>query len=118
MTVISKRKRIWGWFFFDGASQPYHTLLITFIFGPYFASVAAEYYMNAGLSEQVADARAQTLWSTGLTISGLIIGLGAPIMGAFADTTGRRLPWIIVFSLMYVTGAAAIWGMTPDGANL
>jgi UMF1 family MFS transporter len=118
MTVISKRKRIWGWFFFDWASQPYHTLLITFIFGPYFASVASDHFISTGLSEGVADARAQALWSTGLTISGLIIGLGAPIMGAFADTTGRRLPWIIVFSLMYVTGAAAIWGTTPDGANL
>ncbi len=118
MAEISTRKRIWGWFFFDWASQPYHTLLITFVFGPYFASVAAEYYMNAGLAEQAADARAQALWSTGLTVSGLIIGLGAPIMGAFADTTGRRLPWIVVFSLMYVVGASAIWGMMPDGSNL
>ena len=118
MAEISQRKRIWGWFFFDWASQPYHTLLITFIFGPYFASVATEYYMSAGLPEQAADARAQALWSTGLTVSGLIIGLGAPIMGAFADTTGRRLPWIIGFSLMYVVGAAAIWGMMPDGSNL
>jgi len=118
MAAISQRKRIWGWFFFDWASQPYHTLLVTFIFGPYFASVAAEYYMASGLPEQAADAQAQALWSTGLTVSGLIIGLGAPIMGAFADTTGRRLPWIIVFSLMYVAGAAAIWGMLPDGSNL
>ena len=118
MAEISTRKRIWGWFFFDWASQPYHTLLITFIFGPYFASVAAEYYMNTGLPEHAADARAQALWSTGLTVSGLIIGLGAPIMGAFADTTGRRLPWIMVFSLMYVVGAASIWGMMPDGSNL
>lgn len=118
MAGISQRKRIWGWFFFDWASQPYHTLLITFIFGPYFASVAAEYYLGTGLPEAAADARAQALWSTGLTVSGLIIGLGAPIMGAFADTTGRRLPWIIVFSLMYVGGAAAIWGMVPDGSNM
>jgi UMF1 family MFS transporter len=118
MAAISQRKRIWGWYFFDWASQPYHTLLITFIFGPYFASVAAEYYMNAGLPEQAADARAQALWSTGLTVSGLIIGLGAPVMGAFADTTGRRLPWIALFSVMYVAGAAAIWGMMPDGSNL
>jgi len=118
MAEISQRKRIWGWFFFDWASQPYHTLLITFIFGPYFASVATEHYMAAGLPEQAADARAQALWSTGLTVSGLIIGLGAPIMGAFADTTGRRLPWIIGFSLMYVVGAAAIWGMLPDGSNM
>jgi len=118
MAAISQRKRIWGWFFFDWASQPYHTLLVTFIFGPYFASVAAEYYMAAGLPEQAADAQAQALWSTGLTVSGLIIGLGAPVMGAFADTTGRRLPWILVFSLMYVAGAAAIWLMMPDGSNL
>ncbi len=118
MAGISQRKRIWGWFFFDWASQPYHTLLITFIFGPYFASVAAEYYLGTGLPEAAADARAQALWSTGLTVSGLIIGLGAPIMGAFADTTGRRLPWIIVFSAMYVGGAAAIWGMVPDGSNM
>jgi UMF1 family MFS transporter len=118
MAAISQRKRIWGWFFFDWASQPYHTLLITFIFGPYFVSVAAEYYLGTGLPEAAADARAQALWSTGLTVSGLIIGLGAPIMGAFADTTGRRLPWIIVFSAMYVVGAAAIWGMVPDGSNL
>jgi len=118
MATISQRKRIWGWFFFDWASQPYHTLLVTFIFGPYFASVATGYYMDTGLPEQAADAQAQALWSTGLTVSGLIIGLGAPIMGAFADTTGRRLPWIVVFSLMYVAGASAIWGMMPDGSNL
>ena len=37
MAEISKRRRIWGWWFFDWASQPYHTLLVTFVFGPYFA---------------------------------------------------------------------------------
>ena len=42
---MSARKRIWGWYFFDLATQPYNTLLLTFIFGPYFASVAAEYYL-------------------------------------------------------------------------
>ncbi len=45
MAEISARKRIWGWWFFDWASQPYHTLLVTFVFGPYFASVAAEYFL-------------------------------------------------------------------------
>ena len=118
MAEISQRKRIWGWFFFDWASQPYHTLLVTFIFGPYFASVASDHFMTTGLSEEVADARAQTMWSWCLTVTGLIIGFGAPIMGAFADTTGRRLPWIVVFSMMYVAGATAIWWTMPDGSNL
>ncbi|MGX0976988.1 UMF1 family MFS transporter [Roseovarius sp. MBR-51] len=118
MTGVSRRKRIWGWYFFDWASQPYHTLLVTFVFGPYFASVASEYFIGTGLAEEVADARAQAMWSWCLTVTGLIIGLGAPIMGAFADTSGRRLSWVVVFSMMYVVGATAVWGTMPDGSNL
>ncbi|MDT8327705.1 MAG: MFS transporter [Roseovarius sp.] len=118
MAEISPRKRIWGWFFFDWASQPYHTLLVTFIFGPFFASIASDHFIASGLSEGLADARAQTMWSYCLTVTGLLIGLGAPIMGAFADTTGKRLPWILAFSAMYVLGATALWWTNPDGSNL
>ncbi|WP_420569156.1 MFS transporter [Thalassovita sp.] len=111
-------KRIWGWFFFDWASQPYHTVLVTFIFGPFFAGIAAEYYISQGLSETAADAQAQSLWSMGLTFSGLIIGLGAPLIGALADTAGRRIPWIFGFSAMYILGAAGLWLANPDGSNM
>ena len=38
--MVSPQKRIWGWWFFDWASQPVNTLLLTFIFGPYFGEVA------------------------------------------------------------------------------
>ncbi len=50
--MASARQRIWGWFFFDWASQPYNTLLLTFIFGPYFAEVARGYYMGACVTER------------------------------------------------------------------
>ena len=97
---MSARKRIWGWYFFDLATQPYNTLLLTFIFGPYFASVAAEYYLSTGVSGTQADAQAQSLWSLCLTIAGLIIGFGAPVLGAIADTSGRRIIWIVGFALL------------------
>ena len=32
-------KKVWAWMLYDWAAQPYSTLLITFIFAPYFASV-------------------------------------------------------------------------------
>jgi UMF1 family MFS transporter len=118
MAEISNRKRIWGWFFFDWASQPFHTLLLTFVFAPYFVRMAADYYIGHGQAEITADADAQTLWSICLTVTGLIIGLGAPIMGALADTTGKRLPWIIAFSLMYVGGAWGLWWAYPDGSTM
>ncbi len=118
MANITARKRIWGWWFFDWASQPYHTLLVTFIFGPYFAAVAAEYYVSRGLDTYAANAEAQSIWALTLTVTGLIIGFGAPFMGALADTSGRKMPWIAVFSVMYLVGAAAIWWTLPDGSNM
>ena len=118
MAEISLRKRIWGWWFFDWASQPYHTLLVTFIFGPYFASIAAEYYLATGLDDQAADARAQSVWALCLTVTGLIIGFGAPVIGALADTSGRRIPYIAAFSVMYVVGAWGLWWTLPDGSTL
>ncbi len=118
MTQPSLKRRIWGWFFFDWASQPYHTLLVTFVFGPYFASVATLYFAGTGLDESAADARAQSLWSLGLTISGLIVGFGGPVMGALADASGRRMPWIVLFSALFIGGASALWFVLPDGSNL
>ncbi len=46
--AVSK-KRIWGWMAFDWASQPFYTLGLTFIFGPYFAVVATEYFFSTGM---------------------------------------------------------------------
>ncbi|MCH2163719.1 MAG: MFS transporter [Marinovum sp.] len=114
---ISK-KRIWGWYFFDWASQPYNTLLMTFIFGPYFASIASDYFLSTGLKETAADARAQTMWSWTLAAVGLMVGLCAPIFGAIADTSGRKIPWVAMFSVLCFLGALGIWYTMPDGSNL
>lgn len=117
MAEISARKRIWGWFFFDWASQPYHTLLVTFIFGPFFAAVAGDYYLSQGQEAEQAKASAQAIWAWNMGLAGLIIGIGAPVMGALADTAGRRRPWIVAFSIMYVVGAAGLWFIAGDGSN-
>lgn len=113
--MATARQRIWGWWFFDWASQPYNTLLLTFIFGPYFAEVARGYYMGTGMEEEAAKAAAQAYWGFGLTISSVIIALLAPILGAIADGTGRRLIWVWIFSLFYIVGAYGLWWVMPGG---
>ncbi len=113
----SAKKRIWGWFFFDWASQPYHTLVVTFIFGPYFAAIVTQHFMGTGMDEMAADARTQSIWSLGLAVSGLIIAFSAPILGAMADAAGRRMPWIWTFSGFYIFGAAMLWFAYPDASN-
>lgn len=118
MTAISQKRRIWGWMMFDWASQPFYTLLLTFIFGPYFAVVATEFYMSGGLDETTADAQAQAVWSTGLTVIGLFIAFTAPVLGAVADQSGGRIRWMYVFSIFYVLATYALWWMVPDGSNM
>ena len=118
MAEVSAKKRIWGWMMFDLASQPYNTLLLTFIFGPYFASVVADSYIASGMDNDAANARTQSIWSLGLTIAGILIALSAPILGAMADISGRRMPWIYFFSVCYVVGATCLWWMVPDASNM
>lgn len=112
------RKRIWGWMAFDWAAQPFYTLGVTFIFGPYFADMAATHFAGEGLTESAAEARAQTVWSLGQTFSGLVVALAGPVIGAYADSTGRRMPWIVAFSVVYVAATTAMWVTVPDGSAL
>jgi UMF1 family MFS transporter len=106
MAQSGLRKRIWGWFFFDWASQPYNTLLLTFIFGTYF-------------KEMVGDGtRAQAAWGFGIAAAGIVIALLAPILGALADTGGNRLRWIWGFSVLYVVGSGMLWFAEPDDFDL
>ncbi|MGR3291751.1 MAG: MFS transporter [Paracoccaceae bacterium] len=118
MAEVSANKRVWGWMMFDLASQPYNTLLLTFIFGPYFASVVADSFVASGMDADAANARTQSIWSLGLTIAGVLVALCAPLLGAMADISGRRMPWIYFFSVCYVAGAACLWWMVPDASNM
>lgn len=113
-----ERKRIWGWWFFDWASQPYATLLTTFIFPVYYAEIARSHYLQAGFTPEAAAAQAQSLWGYGLAISGAIIAVLAPILGVVADNSGRRLVWVWLFSALYVAGAWGLWFLAPGQPNL
>lgn len=118
MAQISAKKRIWGWMMFDWASQPYSTLLLTFIFGPYFAEVVSQSLMADGMTRDAASAQAQAYWGYGLSLTGLIIAFSAPILGAFADSSGRRLLWIKIFSALYFVGAFGLWWSEPESFNV
>lgn len=116
--AITQKKRIWGWMSFDWANQPFYTLGLTFIFGPYFAEVATQYFTDSGIAIDAAKAQSQSTWAFGQTIAGLLIAISAPFLGAFADAAGRKIPWIALFSVIYVIATWSLWWLTPDGANI
>ncbi|WP_417279559.1 MFS transporter [Celeribacter sp.] len=113
MAEPSHRKRIWGWMMYDWATQPFHTLILTFIFGPYFAEQVIAYLTAGGMDAAHAKAEAQSIWGYGLTVAGLTIAIFAPILGSIADENKRRMPWIWLFSSLYVIGSAGLWLASP-----
>lgn len=115
---IGLKRRIQGWMMFDWATQPFYTLGLTFIFGPYFASVASDTFINTGMDETSADASAQTIWSWGQAIAGLFVAVFGIIAGAYADSTGRRMPWLWAASIVFIFCAWMLWYMVPDGSTI
>lgn len=97
------RKGIWGWMLFDWAAQPFHTLIITFVFAPYFATFVAP-----------SAVKGQEWWGYAAAIGGVLVALLSPILGAISDATGPRKPWIFGFSVLAVLGSGALWFVTPD----
>src|SRR3954469_22170251 len=101
------RRAVIGWIFFDWAAQPYFTLITTFVFAPYFAAHVAP-----------DAASGQALWGFATAAAGIVIALLSPVLGAIADATGRRKPWIAVFGAMLVIGSCLMWIGRPGTPGL
>ena len=100
-----KKRAIVSWMFFDWAAQPFFTVVITFIFGPYF------------VSRLVNDpAAGQAAWGYTITISGFIIALLSPVLGAIADVSGARKKWIGFFAIIQITALGLLWFAAPGSA--
>jgi len=95
------RARI-SWMLFDWAVQPYYTLILTFLFAPYFANAV------------VGDGpRGQTLWGYGAAVAGVLVATGSPFLGAFADGRGKRKPWIALLAVVLAAAMSTLWIATP-----
>ena len=96
MQAYPRRAAVISWIFFDWAAQPYFTLITTFVFSPYFATHVAS-----------NPASGQALWGFATAAAGLVIALLSPVLGAIADASGRRKPWIAAFGALLVIGSVA-----------
>jgi UMF1 family MFS transporter len=101
------RSAVISWILFDWAAQPYFTLITTFVFAPYFATHVAS-----------DPATGQSLWGFATAAAGLTIALLSPVLGAIADATGRRKPWIAAFGAMLVIGSCLMWFGRPGDASV
>lgn len=104
--VAAPRRALASWVMFDWAAQPYYTLVVTFLFAPYFANAVA-----------ANPAQGQALWGYAAAAAGVIIAIGSPFLGAVADGRGRRKPWMALFSVLFVAGLATLWLAVPGAST-
>ena len=100
------RRGILAWMLFDWANQPFQTLVLTFVFGPWFVAQA--------IGDPVAG---QALWGWTSAIAGAIAAVLAPVLGAVADRTGARKAWVLAASVPYVVGCFGLWLAAPAMAD-
>jgi UMF1 family MFS transporter len=58
-------------------------------------------------------ARGQELWGYAAGAGGLLIALTSPVLGAIADASGPRKPWVLAFSVIGVVGCWLLWYAVP-----
>lgn len=91
-----------SWALVEFARNPYLTLILIFVFPPYFA--------NFVVGDPV---RGQEMWGLSNTVVSMLVGVLAPFLGAMSDRQGRRKTWLAgVFAIMIVC-CCALWFAMP-----
>ena len=94
-------REVFGWAMFDFANSSYTTVIVTVAFSVYFTSSVAP------------PERADLLWGLAVGISNILVLLTAPLIGAAADDSGRKKPFLAATYLICVAGTAALYFVTP-----
>ena len=97
------RKSQIGWALYDWASSPVPTLHATFIFAVYFTTVI----MPEGGS---------VVWAYMTGITAFTIALIAPLLGSYADSTGKFKELIVLFIALGSIATGLLWFAQPNEA--
>ena len=102
-TPTQVSKGMWSWAMFDWANSAFFVIIQTFVFAAYFQRSIATDTISG--TEQ---------WGNMVSAAGLLIAFTAPVLGAIADRSGRRKPWIAAFSLMSIVASFLLWFAEPS----
>lgn len=92
-----------AWAFFDWANSAHPTLVTTFIFAAYFTKAVAPDPVTG-----------TSLWGYAVSLSALAVAVLSPLLGAIADNSGRRKPWLFVLTALTVGVTALLWFVKPN----
>ncbi len=109
------RRRVFAWAFWDWATQPFNTVLLTFVWVPSYLTstffIDPEVVGTAG--EEAALGQLASYLGYGITIAGLLIALLAPVLGQRADRAGRQKLQLFIFTALLVVAQLGLAFVQP-----
>ena len=96
--IGGNRRQVIYWCLYDWANSAFPAVILSFVFAPYFL-------------EQVAGdpVRGQAQWGFAISGSAAAVALLSPVLGAFADRSGRRRLWLGACSMVAILATFALW---------
>ncbi len=94
-TPVQDRRAVISWCLFDFGNSSFTTVIITSVFNVHFV-------------EKIATEGGTSLWSMGLVISNLLVILTAPLVGAIADYSGRKMLFLKASFVACIVATAAL----------
>ena len=94
------RRRIWAWTMYDWANSAFATTILAAVLPVYFSQVAGATLPSATI--------ATAYWSTGLSVSLLIIAIISPILGTISDIMRGKKRFLAIFAGIGIVSTALL----------
>jgi UMF1 family MFS transporter len=119
---VIPRRRVAAWALWDWATQPFNSVVLTFVFASLY--LVSDAFLPADIASLPANdplkehALADLSSGYGLitTFAGLLILVLAPVLGQSADRAGRKKRWLFVFTMLLALAQFALFFVRADPA--
>lgn len=113
--AVVPRRQVFSWALWDWATQPFNSIILTFVFSVYLTS---ELFLPPGTEPDASGENAVLTsglgWAIG--IGGLLIALVAPVLGQRSDARGRRKLNLAIATGLLVLTTATLFFVEADYA--
>ncbi len=106
-TTRTRRRDVLAWCLYDFGSSAFNTLVLTFIYSLFFAQVVAPDY-NTGT----------VWWTRAVNISALAVAMITPVLGAIADSSGRKKAFLVGFAAQSILFTVLLFFVGTGSAML
>lgn len=100
-----RRREVVSWSLYDFANSAFTTLIVTFIFSRYYATVVSD-----------DPLRGAVLWTRAVNFSAITVALLMPVLGAIADHSGRKKLFLFLATAQTVVFTALLFFAGPGDA--